>query len=146
MGPVTRKLRALVLATVATALSGGLVRAEPGITDNEIRIGMWTPLSGPVALLRQSARDGVRVWVKDVNDRGGIHGRKINFISYDDAGSPQERKAQDDTLMIKPSKRSFSQLIFPNAGHSLTKLLKNFTMTPDFGPRRAAVAWENAFS
>ena len=107
MGPVTRKLRALVLATVATALSGGLVRAEPGITDNEIRIGMWTPLSGPVALLGQSARDGVRVWVKDVNDRGGIHGRKINFISYDDAGSPQEAQTairrlidQDQVFML----------------------------------------------
>jgi len=107
MGRGTRKLRAVVLATVATALSGGLVRAEPGITDNEIRIGMWTPLSGPVALLGQSARDGVRVWVKDVNDRGGIHGRKINFISYDDAGSPQEAQTairrlidQDQVFML----------------------------------------------
>jgi branched-chain amino acid transport system substrate-binding protein len=107
MGPVTRKLRALVLATVATALSGGLVRAEPGITDNEIRIGMWTPLSGPVALLGQSARDGVRLWVKEVNERGGIHGRKINFISYDDAGSPQEAQTairrlidQDQVFML----------------------------------------------
>jgi branched-chain amino acid transport system substrate-binding protein len=68
---------------------------------------MWTPLSGPVALLGQSARDGVRVWVKDVNDRGGIQGRKINFISYDDAGSPQEAQTairrlidQDQVFML----------------------------------------------
>jgi len=63
-----------------------------------------------------------------------------------DAGSPQERKPQDDTLMTKPSKRSHSAFIFPNAARSLTKSLKKFTMTPDFGPRRAAVAWENLFS
>jgi branched-chain amino acid transport system substrate-binding protein len=92
MSTVTRKLSAFVLVSVAAALFGGLARAEPGITDNEIRIGMWTPLSGPVALLGQSARDGVRLWVKEINDKGGIHGRKINFIAYDDAGSPQEAR------------------------------------------------------
>ena len=87
---VTRKLGAFISVSVAAALFGGLARAEPGVTDNEIRIGMWTPLSGPVALLGQSARDGVRLWVKETNDKGGIQGRKINFIAYDDAGSPQE--------------------------------------------------------
>ena len=61
MSTVTHKLNALVLATVATTLFGGLVRAEPGVTDNEIRIGMWTPLSGPVALLGQSARDACAI-------------------------------------------------------------------------------------
>jgi branched-chain amino acid transport system substrate-binding protein len=103
----TRKLGALVVATVAATLFGGLVRAEPGVTDNEVRIGMWTPLSGPVALLGQSARDGVRLWVKEINDKGGIHGRKINFIAYDDAGSPQEAQTairrlidQDQVFML----------------------------------------------
>jgi branched-chain amino acid transport system substrate-binding protein len=68
---------------------------------------MWTPLSGPVALLGQSARDGVRLWVKEINDKGGVHGRKINFISYDDAGSPQEAQTairrlidQDQVFML----------------------------------------------
>ncbi len=107
MSRVSRKLGALILATVAATLFGGLVRADPGVTDNEIRIGMWTPLSGPVALLGQSARDGVRLWVKEVNDKGGIHGRKISFISYDDAGSPQEAQTairrlidQDQVFML----------------------------------------------
>src|SRR5215471_2197868 len=103
----TRKLGALVVATVAATLFGGPVRAEPGVTDYEVRIGMWAPLSGPVALLGQSARDGVRLWVKEINDKGGIHGRKINFISYDDAASPQEAQAavrrlidQDQVFML----------------------------------------------
>ena len=82
-------------------------RAETGVTESEIRIGMWTPLSGPVALLGQSARDAVRLWAKEVNDKGGINGRKINFISYDDAASPQEAQAavrrlidQDQVFML----------------------------------------------
>src|SRR5262249_43276183 len=117
MSTVTRKLSALVLVSVAAALFGGLARAEPGVTDNEIRIGMWTPLSGPVALLGQSARDGVRLWVKETNDKGGIHGRKINFIAYDDAGSPQEAQTairrvidQDQVFMLIYGSRSGSRL------------------------------------
>ena len=81
--------------------------AETGVSDNEIKIGMWTPLSGPVALLGQSARDAVRLWTKEINDKGGIHGRTINFIAYDDAGSPQEAQAvirrlidQDQVFML----------------------------------------------
>jgi branched-chain amino acid transport system substrate-binding protein len=92
-------------------------QAEPGITDSEIRIGMWTPLSGPAALLGQSARDGVRVWVKEVNDRGGIQGRKVNLIAYDDAASPQEAQAavrrlidQDEVFMLISGSGSGSTL------------------------------------
>jgi len=107
MSRVTRKLSAVMLAAVASTMFGGLVWAEPGVSDNEIRIGMWTPLSGPVALLGQSARDGVRLWVNEINEKGGVHGRKINFISYDDAGSPQEAQTairrlidQDQVFML----------------------------------------------
>ena len=104
---VTRKLHFTVFPFCLLLLVATVARAETGVTDNEIRIGMWTPLSGPVALLGQSARDAVRLWAKEVNDKGGIHGRKINFISYDDAGSPQEAQAvirrlidQDQVFML----------------------------------------------
>jgi hypothetical protein len=55
----------------------------------------------------------------------------------------KSRERQDDTPMTKPPKRSFFAFIFPTTGLSLTKTLKSFTMKPDFGPGRAAVAWEN---
>jgi branched-chain amino acid transport system substrate-binding protein len=96
-----------VLPFCLLLLAPAIARAETGVTETEIRIGMWTPLSGPVALLGQSARDAVRLWAKEVNDKGGIHGRKINFISYDDAGSPQEAQTvirrlidQDQVFML----------------------------------------------
>jgi branched-chain amino acid transport system substrate-binding protein len=102
-----RKLHLSLLSFCLFLLATTVVRAETGVTDDEIRIGMWTPLSGPVALLGQSARDAVRLWAKEVNDKGGIHGRKINFISYDDAASPQEAQAtvrrlidQDQVFML----------------------------------------------
>jgi branched-chain amino acid transport system substrate-binding protein len=107
MTKLARRLCSAVIAALAFVTPASVARAEPGVTDAEIRIGMWTPLSGPVALLGQSARDAVRLWAKEVNEKGGIHGRKINFIFYDDAGSPQEAQAavrrlidQDQVFML----------------------------------------------
>jgi branched-chain amino acid transport system substrate-binding protein len=107
MTKVTRRLSFAVIAALAAVALNQAARAEPGVTDTEIRIGMWTPLSGPVALLGQSARDAVRLWVKEINEKGGVHGRKINFIFYDDAGSPQEAQTavrrlidQDQVFML----------------------------------------------
>lgn len=99
------RLIAAVLATVA--LSAAAVHAEPGVSDSEIKVGLWAPLSGPAALLGQSARDGIRVWSEEINSKGGINGRKIRLIAYDDAGSPQEASAavrrlidQDQVFML----------------------------------------------
>jgi branched-chain amino acid transport system substrate-binding protein len=95
------------LAIMATVAFGSVVRAEPGVTDGEIRIGMWTSLGGPLALQGTSSRDAVEVWVKQVNDKGGIDGRKIKFIVYDDGGSPQKAQTairrlidQDQVFML----------------------------------------------
>src|SRR6516165_5741778 len=102
-----RNLHLGILSFCLLLLATTVPRAETGVSDNEVRVGMWTPLSGPVALLGQSARDAVRLWAKEINDKGGIHGRKINFIFYDDAGSPQEAQAairrlidQDQVFML----------------------------------------------
>jgi branched-chain amino acid transport system substrate-binding protein len=95
------------LAVLSLLGPASMGHAQVGVTGTEIKIGMWSPLSGPAALLGQSARDAVRLWAKEVNDKGGIHGRKINFVSYDDAGSPQEAQAvirrlidQDQVFML----------------------------------------------
>jgi branched-chain amino acid transport system substrate-binding protein len=97
----------LTVLAVAATLCNHPVHAQQGLTDTEIRIGMWTPLSGPLSLLGTSTRDAVRLWADEVNGRGGIHGRKIKFIAYDDAGSPQEAQAavrrllsQDDVFAL----------------------------------------------
>jgi branched-chain amino acid transport system substrate-binding protein len=102
-----RKSCVAILAACPLLVVAAAGRAETGVSDTEIRIGMWTPLSGPVAFLGQSARDAVRLWAKEVNDKGGVHGRKINFIFYDDAGSPQEAQTvirrlidQDQVFML----------------------------------------------
>jgi branched-chain amino acid transport system substrate-binding protein len=97
----------LALSLFASSAVGSGARAETGVTETEIRIGMWTPLSGPTSLLGQSARDAVQLWANEINETDGIHGRKIKLIVYDDAGSPQEAQAairrlldQDQVFML----------------------------------------------
>ncbi|MGV7216667.1 ABC transporter substrate-binding protein [Bradyrhizobium sp. UFLA05-112] len=59
----------------------------PGVTATQIKIGGIFPLSGPASSIGQTGQ-GVRAYVQSVNDRGGINGRKIEYLMLDDAYSP----------------------------------------------------------
>lgn len=58
-----------------------------GVTDTEIKVGSFGPLTGPAALWGNIMK-GMDAHFKMINDAGGIHGRKINFIMKDDAYDP----------------------------------------------------------
>ena len=66
---------------------------EVGVTDDEILLGMYSSLTGPLASTGTPALEGLQTWVEDVNARGGIGGRQVRLIDYDDAGSPEEAVA-----------------------------------------------------
>ena len=79
---------------------------DPGASDTEIKIGNIMPYSGPLSAYAQIGRTEAAIF-KMINEQGGINGRKINFISYDDAFSPpktveQARKLveSDEVLLI----------------------------------------------
>jgi ABC-type branched-subunit amino acid transport system substrate-binding protein len=59
----------------------------PGVTATEIKIGGVFPFSGPASSIGLVGK-GVLGYVQSINDRGGINGRKINYIALDDAYSP----------------------------------------------------------
>ena len=59
----------------------------PGVTDTEIKIGQTNPYSGPVSAASVNGKM-MNAYFNMVNARGGIHGRKIRFISLDDELSP----------------------------------------------------------
>ena len=84
---------ALVVLISCVVCPSLAMAADPGVTDSEVLLGMWTPLTGPTALLGTSERDALQIWVNQVNEAGGVHGRKLRLIVYDDAGSPQEALA-----------------------------------------------------
>ncbi|MBN9596351.1 MAG: ABC transporter substrate-binding protein [Afipia sp.] len=69
-------------------LSGAAFAADtPGVTAAEIKVGGVFPFSGPASSIGLVGK-GVLAYVQSINDRGGINGRKINYIAYDDAYSP----------------------------------------------------------
>ncbi|WP_456739273.1 ABC transporter substrate-binding protein [Bradyrhizobium sp. USDA 4471] len=76
-------------ACVAASLlaSSALAADEPGVTSTEIKIGGIFLFSGPASSIGLVGK-GVVAYVRSINDRGGINGRKINYIAMDDAYSP----------------------------------------------------------
>ena len=66
---------------------------DPGVTDTEIKIGNTGPYSGPASSYGTVGRT-LSAYFKMVNDQGGVKGRKINFISLDDAYSPPKTVEQ----------------------------------------------------
>jgi len=59
----------------------------PGVTPTKIKIGGIFPLSGPASSIGQTGQ-GVQAYVQSINDRGGINGRKVEYLMMDDAYSP----------------------------------------------------------
>jgi branched-chain amino acid transport system substrate-binding protein len=80
---------AFFLAVVLTvALASAVVSADtPGVTGTEIKIGNTNPYSGPASAYGTIGK-AIGAYFKKVNDEGGINGRKINYITYDDSYSP----------------------------------------------------------
>ena len=96
------------LALLAATSSGALAQKkyDTGATDTEIKIGNIMPYSGPASAYGVIGKTE-EAYFKKINAEGGINGRKINFISYDDAYSPpktveQARKLveSDEVLLV----------------------------------------------
>src|SRR6201998_2227325 len=82
---------------LAIALSASAAYAQkkyaPGATDTEIKIGQTMPFSGPASAYATIGKTQA-AYFKMINDQGGINGRKINFIQYDDGYSPPKAVEQ----------------------------------------------------
>jgi branched-chain amino acid transport system substrate-binding protein len=80
-------------ATMAT-MRGASADDTTGVTATELKIGHTNPYSGPASSYSSSGKLEMAFFNQMVNDQGGIAGRKINFISYDDQYSPPKTVEQ----------------------------------------------------
>src|ERR1700675_4240125 len=89
-------------AVLAASSSGALAqkRYDTGATDTEIKIGNIMPYSGPASAYGVIGKTEA-AYFKKINAEGGINGRKINFISYDDAYTPPKAEEQARKLVEK---------------------------------------------
>jgi branched-chain amino acid transport system substrate-binding protein len=109
-----------LLAVLALALAvAGCGRDDdeeesPGVTKDEIKLGGSYPFSGPASAYKAIA-DGAKAQFSFVNDRGGVDGRKINFVTLDDGYEPP-RAVQNARRLIEQEKvfALFNTLGTPN--------------------------------
>ncbi len=106
MKHVLAPIAALLALALASPLALAQKKYDPGATDKEIKIGNINPYSGPASAYGTIGKS-IGAYFKKVNAEGGINGRMINFISYDDGYSPPKtvemaRKLveQDEVLLI----------------------------------------------
>ncbi|MGC2085809.1 MAG: ABC transporter substrate-binding protein, partial [Bradyrhizobium sp.] len=78
---------------------------DPGASDTEIKVGQTVPFSGPASAYASIGKTQA-AYFNMINDQGGVNGRKIKLIQYDDAYSPpkaveQVRKlVEDDEVLL----------------------------------------------
>jgi len=88
-----------LVGAILLAMSGPCWAGDtPGVTATSIKIGGIFPLSGPASSIGQTGQ-GVRAYVQSINDRGGINGRKIDYVMLDDAYSPPKAFEQARRLV-----------------------------------------------
>jgi branched-chain amino acid transport system substrate-binding protein len=147
-------LASLVLGLCAAATPAAAQKKyDPGVTDSEIKIGNIMPYSGPLSAYALIGRTQAAFFNK-INAEGGVNGRKINFISYDDGFSPpktveQARKLveSDEVLLIfqslgTPTNNAIRQYmnlkkvpqLFVATGATQFGDLKNFPWTMGWQP------------
>lgn len=156
------RLAAAGLAAAGLTLAASAAMAQkygPGVTDKEIKIGTTTPLSGPASAYG-SIGLGFKACFDQINDQGGINGRRINVILYDDAYSPpktvemtRQLVEQDQVLFIAnetgtapnvPVRKYLNQKkvpqLFVASGASLWADPKNYPWTMGWQPSYAIEA------
>src|SRR5687767_11074048 len=102
--------RALIVSVavgfVLAAPAAAQKKYDPGASDTEIKVGNIMPYSGPASAYGTIGK-AQAAYFRMINEQGGINGRKITFISYDDAYSPPKTVEQarklvegDEVLLI----------------------------------------------
>ena len=100
-----RSVLALILAVAIGLVAGQVLAADPGVTATEIKLGNTNPYSGPASSYGTIGKS-IGAYFKKVNEEGGINGRKINFVTLDDAYSPPKavemvrKLVEDDKVLL----------------------------------------------
>lgn len=98
-------LKALVRVSMVTALLAAMAamatgaNAQDGLSKTTVTLGQSVAMTGPAAVLALPFAQGARLYFERVNAAGGIHGRKIELITADDAGNPETTLANTKKLL-----------------------------------------------
>ena len=119
---ITRKFLLSLALVFAVTSAAADKKYGPGVTDTEIKIGNTAPYSGPVSAFGAIAKTQA-AYFKKINDEGGVNGRKINFISLDDAFSPP--KTVEQVRKLVEQEEVFA--LFQNIGTAANLAIRKYT-------------------
>jgi branched-chain amino acid transport system substrate-binding protein len=130
-----------LLAVAVASAADAQKKYDPGATDTEIKIGNIMPYSGPASAYATIGKTE-DAYFKKINAEGGINGRKINFISYDDGYNPAKTVEQarklveaDEVLLI------FNSLGTP--GNTAIQKYMNTKKVPQIFVSSGAAKWND---
>jgi branched-chain amino acid transport system substrate-binding protein len=93
------KMLSALLAASLAVIAGPACTQDVGLTKDQILIGGYGPITGPAAYIGLGSRDGTELAIKEINDAGGIHGRKLKLLFEDDGFSPSKALASVKKLV-----------------------------------------------
>jgi ABC-type branched-subunit amino acid transport system substrate-binding protein len=115
---------AILLTSICSEISYAQKKYDSGVSDLGIKIGNIMPYSGPASAYGQIGKT-MSAYFRMINDNGGINGRKINFISYDDAYSPP--KTVEQARKLVESDEVF--LVFASLGTASNAAIQKYMNT-----------------
>lgn len=86
----SKLMKALAVTASMTLGSQAFAQAEPGVTADTILVGANAPLTGPLAAAGGVIYPTIEAYYKKINEAGGIHGRQVKLVYYDDAYDPSK--------------------------------------------------------
>ena len=104
-----KTFKALTMAASLALIAGG-ASAQQGVSKDEIRVGSIQDLSGPLAGYGKQARNGMQLRVDEINEQGGVNGRKLTLFVEDSGYDPKK-------AVLAAQKLVNQEKIFIMAGH-----------------------------
>jgi ABC-type branched-subunit amino acid transport system substrate-binding protein len=125
------RLRTAIVLWVWLGLPG--IACAQGVTSFTVALGQSAPLSGPSQALGEDIRNGALAYLRTLNEGGGVHGRRIELATLDDAG--ETKRALVNTQRLAEQLRVFALLAYP--GPSVSRELLSYVQQarmPFFAP------------
>jgi len=133
---------ALLAAALASPAAFAQKKYDPGASDTEIKIGNTNPYSGPASAYGTIGKT-IGAYFKMVNEQGGINGRKINWVSYDDGYSPPKTVEMVRKLVEQDNVLFVFQTLGTPPNTAIHKYM-NMKKVPQLHVATGATKWDDA--
>ena len=127
-------LPVLVAVLLAAAMfTAHAASAEQGVSDKEVLVGMSNALTGPASALGTGVKAGALAYFNKINASGGVNGRKIRVISYDDGYEPKNTVENTNKLIANDKVFALFGYVGTPTASAIVPIV-NKEMIPFFGP------------